>query len=72
MPESAHECAASATIDAEPVRKAATRFARATTMFAPSASRTVRRLSEERFEDPMHAHYDRGRSTAQVVNDTGA
>ena len=38
MPASAHECTASATIDADPVITAATDFATATSAFATSAT----------------------------------
>ena len=41
MPVSAHECAASATIDAAPVSAAAIVFAIAMSRFAPSATSTV-------------------------------
>ena len=45
MPVSAQECAASATIDAEPVIIAATDFAAAIRKFAPNATSTVSVLS---------------------------
>ncbi|BDZ50017.1 hypothetical protein GCM10025867_22580 [Frondihabitans sucicola] len=45
FPVSAHECADSATIDAEPVRKAAIVFARATRRLALKATMTVSELS---------------------------
>ena len=45
MPASAHECAASATIDAEPVMTATTDFASAMSALIASAMRTVSRLS---------------------------
>jgi hypothetical protein len=45
LPESAHEWAASATIDAEPVTTAATVLASAIRMFAPNARTTVSALS---------------------------
>jgi hypothetical protein len=41
LPVSAHECAASATSDAEPVITAATVFAMAISRFAPNAITTV-------------------------------
>ncbi len=46
MPESAHECAASATSDADPVNAAAADFATATRMLAVKATSTVVRLSD--------------------------
>ena len=46
MPASAQECAASASIDADPVSAAATDFATAMSMLAPNATRTVIRLSD--------------------------
>lgn len=46
MPESAHECAASATSDADPVTTAAADFATATSTLAPKATSTVVRLSD--------------------------
>ena len=46
MPESAHECAASATSDADPVTTAAADFAAATRTLAPKATSTVVRLSD--------------------------
>jgi hypothetical protein len=45
LPASAQECAASATIDAEPVITAATVLATAMSRLAPKATRTVTRLS---------------------------
>ena len=45
LPVSAHECAASATIDAEPVRVAAIVLAIAMTRLAAKARMTVNRLS---------------------------
>src|SRR6478672_792989 len=45
LPASAHECAASATIDADPVMTATTDFARAMSALATNATITVRRLS---------------------------
>ena len=45
LPASAHECAASATIDAEPVMTATTDFASAMSAFIASAMMTVSRLS---------------------------
>ncbi len=46
LPVSAHECAASATNDADPVTTAATDFATAISTLAPKATRTVVRLSD--------------------------
>ena len=46
MPESAHECAASATSDADPVTTAAADFATAIRTLAPRATSTVVRLSD--------------------------
>jgi hypothetical protein len=46
LPVSAHECAASATSDADPVTVAATDFATATSTLAPKATSTVVRLSD--------------------------
>ena len=46
MPVSAHECAASATSDADPVTTAATDLATAISMLAPKATSTVVRLSD--------------------------
>src|SRR5690349_20719954 len=46
LPVSAQECAASASIDADPVTTAATDLATATTKFAAKAIRTVVRLAE--------------------------
>ena len=46
LPVSAHECAASATSDADPVTVAATDFATATSALAPNATSTVVRLSD--------------------------
>ncbi|CAM4048858.1 hypothetical protein TSST111916_19750 [Tsukamurella strandjordii] len=46
MPASAQECAASATIAAEPVIPAATDFATAMSTFAARATSTVTKLSE--------------------------
>ena len=46
MPESAHECAASATSDADPVTTAAADFATATRTLAPKATSTVVKLSD--------------------------
>ena len=46
LPVSAQECAASASIDADPVTSAATDFATAMRRFAPNAMRTVVRLPE--------------------------
>ena len=45
MPVSAHECAASASIDADPVIAAATDLATAIRRFAPNATTTVSTLS---------------------------
>ncbi len=47
LPVSAHECPASATIDADPDNTLATVFATATAQFAPSAISTVRVLSPD-------------------------
>jgi hypothetical protein len=44
LPVSAQECAASASIDADPVTRAAADFATATSRLAASAIRTVPRL----------------------------
>ena len=46
LPESAQECAASATIEAEPVTAAATDLVTAIRRLTPSATATVRALSE--------------------------
>src|ERR1700748_3705687 len=46
LPESAHECAASATSDADPVTAAAADFATAISTLAPKATSTVLRLSD--------------------------
>jgi hypothetical protein len=46
LPESAHECAASASSDADPVTTAAAVFATAMSTLAPKATSTVIRLSE--------------------------
>ena len=46
LPESAHECAASATSDADPVATAAADLATAITTLAARATSTVVRLSE--------------------------
>ena len=46
LPESAHECAASATSDADPVTTAAADFATAIRTLAPRATSTVVRLSD--------------------------
>jgi hypothetical protein len=48
LPVSAHECAASAAIDAEPVSAAAIDLATATRRFANSATTTVTTLSDAR------------------------
>ena len=45
LPVSAQECAASATIDADPLNAAATDLAIAMSMFAAKASNTVKTLS---------------------------
>jgi hypothetical protein len=47
LPVSAHECAASATSDADPVSTAAADFATAISRLAVKATRTVVRLSDE-------------------------
>src|SRR6185369_14497209 len=53
LPASAHECAASATIDADPVTTAAADFAIAMRMLAAKATSTVIALSESSGpEDP--------------------
>ena len=46
LPASAHECAASATSDADPVSAAAADLATAISTFAPRATRTVVKLSD--------------------------
>ena len=46
LPESAHECAASATSDADPVSTAAAVFATAIRTLAPKATSTVVTLSD--------------------------
>ena len=46
LPASAHECAASASSDADPVTAAAADFATAISMLAPKATSTVTRLSD--------------------------
>src|SRR5689334_4418507 len=47
LPVSAQECAASAVIDAEPVRAAATDFAAATSAFATNAMMTVSKVEPD-------------------------
>ena len=46
LPQSAHECAASAVSDADPVTAAAADFATAIRRLAPKATSTVMRLSD--------------------------
>jgi hypothetical protein len=50
LPVSAHECADSATIEADPEMIAAMVLATATHMFAVNATITVRKLSPVRFD----------------------
>src|SRR6478752_5412527 len=59
LPVSAQECAASASIEADPVTTAATVLATAINRFAPSATTTIRKLSS-----PAVAVFSEGLFTA--------